>query len=178
MRLDLSAIESGIAGPNSVLTAGATVAVQQTQELIDVQPEVALLPVLLRRYLWNVGNGAAVEAAAIQSGGRLRRLPDVELPPPEVQFANVSKGGCIAAAVWPVGSIESYLPDAESEVQCIRATANFYRCPWFDSVAVRRATRGRQVGRQIEHAQLRLLFSYPVSQVGRRKCWLGHGSFV
>lgn len=68
-----------------------------------------------------------------------------------------------AAAVGPVGSLESYLPDAEAEVQCIRATTNFYRRPWFDNVAVRRATGGRQGQRAIEYAQLRALFDYNCS---------------
>jgi len=74
---------------------------------MDAQPEVALLPLLLRRYVWNVEGGAAVEAAAAQQGTRLRLVPDADLPPLPQQFAMPNKAGCIAAAVGPVGSLDS-----------------------------------------------------------------------
>ena len=167
MRLDLQSIEAGLLGVGKAVVAGASLAEQQTQALIDAQPEAALLPMLLRRYVWNVREGAAAEAVAAQQGTRLRRVADADLPPLPERFAKPSKGGCIAAAVGPVGSLESYLPDTEAEVQCIRAAANFYRRPWFDSAAVRRAIGGRQGLRGIEYAQVRLLFTYAHSEGAR-----------
>lgn len=81
-----------------------------------------------------------MEAAAAQQGTWLRRVREAESPPLPQQFAKPSKAGCIAAAVGPLGSLDSYLPDSEAEVQCISAAASFYRRPWFEKVTVRRAT--------------------------------------